>query len=276
MNQPSFADSIALVTVVIPAWNIGEELVGAVESALAQGSRVRTLVVENASDIPLPRCSGEHLVLERRVSVAGARNAGLAKVETPYVMFLDADDRLLEGTVDHLVAVIQASPSLVAACCTPVPWDAAADRPAHRPPYPPNIAYRLCHRRRAFAFANLVRNLLPVTGCTVIRTAAVREAGGFADSNFGEDWALGAMLPFRGEVVLLHRPGSHYAMRDGSLSTGGGWDEIVAARKEIRRRVLRDPAVPFGVRVLLPLIALLQYGSALRRVRYRRPGAAGT
>jgi hypothetical protein len=63
-------------------------------------------------------------------------------------------------------------------------------------------------------------------------------------------------------------------MRDGSLSTGGGWREILATRREIRRRVLRDPAVPRGLRVLLPVIALLQYGSALRRMRYQRRSSA--
>lgn len=262
------------VTVVIPAWNLGSELVAAVDSALEQGQAVEVLIVDNATDEPLPETGGRRLVLDQRCSVAAARNAGLAAVATPYVMFLDADDRLLPGTVDYLLGRIEADPGLVMACATPVPWDMEADSPAYRPPFPPKVAYRLCAKRRTFAFANLARNLLPVTGCTLIRTDLARDAGGFSESNFGEDWALGAVLALRGRVVIDPRPGSHYAMRGGSLMARGEWSDILAVRREIRRRVAADPATPAGVRLLLPVVFGLQYVSALRRRRYRRAGAA--
>lgn len=263
-----------LVTVVIPAWNLGAELNAAVDSALAQGPATEVLVVDNASDDPLPATGGRRLVLEQRGSVAAARNAGLAAVETPYVMFLDADDRLLPGTVDYLLALMEKDSGLVMACATPVPWNMEADEPGYRPPFPPLIAYRLCARRRTFAFVNLARDLLPVTGCSLIRTALARDAGGFSESNFGEDWALGAVLALRGRVTILERPGSHYAMRAGSLMSRGEWDDILAARREIRRRVSADPATPIGYRLLMPVVFGMQYVSALRRRRYRRAGEA--
>ena len=263
-----------LVTVVIPAWNLGPELNAAVDSALAQGPAVEVLVVDNATDQPLPETAGGRLVLEARGSVAAARNAGLASVGTPYVMFLDADDRLLPGTVDYLLGLMENDRRLVVACATPVPWNMEADAPAHRPPFPPRVAYGLCARRRTFAFVNLARDLLPITGCTLIRTAIARDAGGFSGSNFGEDWALGAVLALRGRVAILERPGSHYAMRTGSLMSRGEWSDILAARREIRRRVAADSATPAGVRLLLPVVFCLQYLSALRRRRYRRSGEA--
>ncbi len=262
------------VTVVIPAWNLGSELVAAVDSALEQGPAVEVLVVDNASDEPLPETGGRRVVLEQRCSVAAARNAGLAGVNTPYVMFLDADDRLLPGTIAYLLGLMEPNPELVMACATPLPWDMEADAPAHRPPFPPRIAYRLCAQRRTFAFANLARNLLPVTGCSLIRTDLARDAGGFSESNFGEDWALGAVLALRGRVLIDERPGSHYAMRGGSLMARGEWSDILAARREIRRRVAADPATPVGVRLSLPVVFGLQYVSALRRRRYRRAGGA--
>jgi GT2 family glycosyltransferase len=44
--------------------------------------------------------------------VAKARNAGLAEVQTPYVLVLDADDRLLPGTLDALRAPLADDPRL--------------------------------------------------------------------------------------------------------------------------------------------------------------------
>lgn len=265
------------VTIVIPAWNIGAELTEAVASAFDQGQLVRVVVVDNASDGLLPDAPGERLRLDTRVSVGLARNAGLEAVTTPYVMFLDADDRLLEGTVDFLVGQLEARPDAVIACCTPTGWDPVAGRPiTDRRPYPPSISYRLCRYRRAFALANLCRNLLSITGCVVIRTDVARDAGGFADSNFGQDWALGAMIAFRGRALMFHRPGSLYSMTGGSLSGRGRWHDIAAVRSEIRTRARRDRCVPRWVRLLLPVVAMAQLASGLRRLRYRRPGGDAT
>jgi glycosyltransferase involved in cell wall biosynthesis len=89
------------VTVVITCFNYGRFLGEAVASALDQeGGTPRTIVVDDGSTDPatlealeqLP--AGVELVRQQRSGVCAARNAGLARAETPYVLVLDADDKL--------------------------------------------------------------------------------------------------------------------------------------------------------------------------------------
>ena len=99
---------------------------------------------------------------------------------------------------------------------------------------------------------------MPLTTRTVVRTEAVRAAGGFGDGNLAEDWSLGAALAFRGPVELHRRPGHLYRQHDGSLlrraHSKEDYDEVLAS---LRRRLRRDEAVPGWVKGCLPAIGLL-------------------
>ena len=84
------------ITVVIANYNYARYLSEAVESAVAEGARV--VVVDDGSTEPLPDLPPDvELVRQANQGVTRARNAGLARVQTPYVLFLDADDRLVPG-----------------------------------------------------------------------------------------------------------------------------------------------------------------------------------
>jgi len=97
------------VTVVIATFNYGRYLPEAVESALRE--RARVIVVDDGSTEPLPELPPEVKVIrQENKGVAHARNAGLAEVETPYVLVLDADDRLLPGALETLRAQLDADP----------------------------------------------------------------------------------------------------------------------------------------------------------------------
>lgn len=99
------------VTVVIACFNYGRLLPEAVNSALREGARV--IVVDDGSTEPLPELPAEVKVIrQENKGVARARNAGLAEVETPYVLVLDADDRLAPGALDVLRATLEAEPKL--------------------------------------------------------------------------------------------------------------------------------------------------------------------
>ncbi|GAA1151379.1 mycofactocin biosynthesis glycosyltransferase MftF [Nocardioides aquiterrae] len=77
------------LTVVLPVHGRADEL----GRALAALRPLRCLVVDDASPVPLTP-DGPHVEvirLERNVGPAGARNAGLAKVSTSYVAFVDCD-----------------------------------------------------------------------------------------------------------------------------------------------------------------------------------------
>jgi len=107
------------VTVVIPCFNYGRYLAEAVASALAQeGGPPAVIVVDDGStDEETLRVLGElpagvHLLQQANAGVCRARNAGLARAETPYALVLDADDRLPPHALAVLKPPLAADPGL--------------------------------------------------------------------------------------------------------------------------------------------------------------------
>jgi glycosyltransferase involved in cell wall biosynthesis len=99
------------VTVVATCFNYGQYVGEAVRSALDEGAHV--VVVDDGSTEPLPPLPAEvELIRQENQGVARARNAGLARVETPYVLVLDADDRLAPGALAALRAPLEGDPQL--------------------------------------------------------------------------------------------------------------------------------------------------------------------
>jgi glycosyltransferase involved in cell wall biosynthesis len=167
------------VTVVIPCFNHGDYLLDAVASVLSQeGESPHLIVIDDGSTEPrtetvleaLPE--GVELIRQANSGPAAARNAGFARAETPYVLPLDADDRLPAGA---LAAMHQALESdRTAAYAYGVmrffgDWSGEVRFPAYDP-------YRLLYR--------------PIVGWLgLVRRAAWEEAGGFDPELRGfEDW----------------------------------------------------------------------------------------
>ena len=99
------------VTVVIANYNYGRYLGEAVASALHE--RALVVVVDDGSTEPVPDLPSEvELIRQENQGVARARNAGLARVQTPYVLVLDADDRLVPGALSALRGPLDADPAL--------------------------------------------------------------------------------------------------------------------------------------------------------------------
>ena len=103
------------VTVVIPCFNHGRYVHEAVESALTQeGVPARVVVVDDGSTDEATRTALAALADEVTVvrqpnsGVSGARNHGFEVSDTPYVLFLDADDRLAPGALAALRAPLDA------------------------------------------------------------------------------------------------------------------------------------------------------------------------
>jgi glycosyltransferase involved in cell wall biosynthesis len=96
---------------VIACFDYGRFVTEAVESARSEGARV--IVVDDGSTEPLPELPPDVLVIhQENQGVARARNTGLAQVETPYALVLDADDRLLPGALAALRGPLDAEPGL--------------------------------------------------------------------------------------------------------------------------------------------------------------------
>jgi glycosyltransferase involved in cell wall biosynthesis len=104
------------VTVVIACFNYGRYVGEAVASALGQEAQV-VVVDDGSTEEETLRALDElpaevELVRQANGGVCRARNAGLARVQTPYALVLDADDRLAPGALAALLPVLEAEPSL--------------------------------------------------------------------------------------------------------------------------------------------------------------------
>ncbi|MEM9065614.1 MAG: glycosyltransferase family 2 protein [Planctomycetota bacterium] len=85
--------------VVIPTFNNGAELSCAVASALALSFVQRVIVIDDGSEPPASVEPDPRLTLFRTENMgpSAARNLGLDESRAPWVIFLDADDTLLDG-----------------------------------------------------------------------------------------------------------------------------------------------------------------------------------
>ena len=204
------------VTVVIPAWGSYVSLLPrAVASVTGQDTPARVLVVDNASEPPIEAPAGaEVLRCGTRLTHGGARNLGLSCVATECVIFLDADDYLLPGALSRLLGEIEDRPDAPAVVARIVDAGGGLYRS------PRGLAFALARYRRPFAWANATWSLMPTQGCTIMRTAAVRDAGGYGDASSGEDWMLGARLAFGGRIGFDERPALVYRSRDDSSGAG--------------------------------------------------------
>jgi glycosyltransferase involved in cell wall biosynthesis len=100
-----------LVSVVIPCYNQAHFLGEAIESVLGQTYRRHEIVViddgstDNTSEVA-GRYGRVHLIRQENRGLSSSRNAGIEQSEGEYLVFLDADDRLLPEAlrtgVEHL------------------------------------------------------------------------------------------------------------------------------------------------------------------------------
>jgi glycosyltransferase involved in cell wall biosynthesis len=248
-------NSAGSVTVVIPVWDhyvqFLPEAVGSVDPG---PPKTRIVVADNASTVPIPELTGVSVVRSpERLTVGGVRNFGLEQVDTEYVLVLDADDQLLPGTIPFLLGRLRADPRL--SVCTTSVLDGAT---GERHPFPRRFVPFLCRLRSMFALLDSIWSLFPIQSCALLRTAQVREAGGYADADWGDDWVLAVSLAFRGRVQVDHRLGRYYRRNPDSLSRKRRRADRVASARFVRRRLRRDPAIPAWVRPLIPGIGLLQ------------------
>lgn len=155
------------VTVVVTCFDYGRFLEEAVSSALTQaGVRAEAIVVDDGSTDPgtleaLDRLPpGVRVVRQENSGVCAARNAGLALAETPYVIVLDADDRLAPGALATMLDALDEHPDAGYAYGRMRffgDWDGVM----RMPPYDP---YKLLFRHTIGLTALMRREVLEATG----------------------------------------------------------------------------------------------------------------
>ncbi|HET9532657.1 MAG TPA: glycosyltransferase [Blastocatellia bacterium] len=105
-----------LVSVVIPCYNYARYLGEAVESVLAQSyPHFEIIVVDDGSTDNIveavARFPKVRLIRQKNQGLSAARNTGLWESKGSYLVFLDADDRLLPDALERGVNSLSANPA---------------------------------------------------------------------------------------------------------------------------------------------------------------------
>lgn len=267
------------LTVVIPAWDIGDELLESIASVQADRESSVVLVIDNASEHELDLPKGVHLFRsDRRLTLAGARNLGLTHVTTPFVCFMDADDVLIPPALELLTSALRADEGLVLASGAITLWDPDLDNRA--PSYiPPRLAYRVQNSRRTLALLQATTRVVPTQGAVVIRTHVLRQLGGFPDIPVGENWALGVSLALAGGIRLDPRPMKLYRVRSNRKTLAnqrdGNLRRCLAARRAMRIALRESPNAGLTLKTTSFLLAPIHVGLAVRE-RFRAESRAET
>jgi len=267
----------AQVTVVIPVWGryVSAELERAVQSVKAASVHpIRVVVVDNAHEHVIALPGSELLRSATRLTLGEARNLGLTVVDSPYVLFLDADDQLLPGSIDRLLAAAAHSSSSRGSPPAVVTAPLADPRTLGLYHWPSRWMQRTAHRPGAFRVLEAVRASFPVNGSLICTEVAAAGPGFDADPASAEDWVFGVSLAWRGRVVFAVEPAMTYAP-----TIGGQWSRhrAVASQRRhqacVRRRVRQEPSVPAWVKAALPLLWLAHHLDLLRLVASAKPAS---
>jgi glycosyltransferase involved in cell wall biosynthesis len=121
--QPKWPAGTPLVSVIIPCYNYGHFLRGAIESVLAQTfQRFEILVVDDGSTDELTRqvlreLSHEktRVIHQRNQGLAETRNNGAAAAAGKYICFLDPDDFFEPAYLEKTLAILESDETL--GCC---------------------------------------------------------------------------------------------------------------------------------------------------------------
>jgi len=229
-----------LVSVVIPTRDRPTMLADGVASALSQTVAPAAIFVVNdgsrevAANLP----SGEHLhvVKNRRTPGApGARNTGLAMVETPWVVFLDDDDLWDDDFISAGTAEVARLPGAAVAVGAGFRIRAVDGTVFDRLP-----------ERPEFGCEDLVvANRLGPSSFVVCRTEAVRRVGGFDEGlPAAQDWDLWLRLADEGRVFTVQRVlGTYRIHNQGQISSSSPTERYRKYRPFFEKRESHPLAV---------------------------------
>lgn len=251
------------MSVVIPTTGRAS-LLDAVRSVLAQTVSATAIVVVADGDDSLQSATTIAASLHSpAVTVIGAprhghpgpvRNIGVALVDSPFVAFLDDDDRWEPDKLEAQMPTF--APGVVAVASNAVSIGGDGERPY--------FAGAVGGTKR---FREFVHHNPLIASSVVCRTAALKHVGGFPSARElagVEDYVAWIKLATQGTVVVVDRPLVHYAVGSpGSVSSRTGIADQVSAALDAAADDLRSVEGVRGAR------CVLRTSAAGRRLRSR-------
>jgi len=259
----------ASLTIVIPVWDEHTHLLPRCLRAIRNEPVEADLVlVDNASNLPFeipPRA--RRVTLTQRQSIGAARNAGLAQVNTPFVVFADADDEIAPGSLARNLLLLERQPDAPGVLGRSI----VEEHGHRRRGVTPRTAFRLASR--------YLPNLAPLLWLiafqcsitsTVLRTASVRDASAFPDTNIAEDWHLAARLARRGSFLCLDEPVRIYHRHADAARNTSPPHSVQTVQQDICIDCLIDPHANATQRLLASILR-----RPARSTQRRRPARNG-
>ena len=203
-----------LLSIVIPCYNQAHFLGESIASALAQDyAPVEIVVVDDGSTDDTSEVAARHpsvrCLRQPNRGLPAARNAGWQASKGRYVVFLDADDRLLPHAATVGVAALTARPD--AALAAGLEQRIATDGSPLPTPRRPRVD--------SDHYASLVRRCWIVVATAIYRRDALVVVGGFDERlRFAEDYDLYLRLAQRFPIVDHYTEVSEYRQHTGTLS----------------------------------------------------------
>ncbi|HSV27878.1 MAG TPA: glycosyltransferase [Sedimentisphaerales bacterium] len=221
------------VSVVIPAYNIGEYVGRAIESVLSQTHKADEIIVvddgstDGTADVIKKYVPRVKYVHQENRGLAGARNTGIRESTCRWVAFLDGDDEWLPDFLDKQLSLLARNPDLVWSSSNYYSALHAEGRQA--PIIQPNRAADAMDGREHFEdfFTGYALGIVGLPDTMVIRRDVIIEAGMYDERlRFAEDWDMWMRLAFRWPGIgYVKEPIAIYNLdRPGSLmlATPGG------------------------------------------------------
>lgn len=236
-----------LVSVVIPAYNVGPHIAEAIESVLAQDyPQVEIIVVDDGSkddtaEVVASRYPQVTLIRKENGGAATARNAGIRTARGEFVAFLDADDIWLPGKLTAQVDYLRAHPDVAMNCTGFSQWvsDEGGVFPEPSSVIPDQARIPVDAIDSEFSgwiyHKLLLRNFVWTT--TVVMRRSLIDKIGLYDESFrlGQDYEYFLRASRETEIPRLSRAYALYRQHPGS-ATARGIDYNYAARIVERAR----------------------------------------
>lgn len=271
-EPPMSNPSLEVVTVTFGRADLVERCLRTAREALPRGTTIH--VVDNASPdetASMVAATFPEVDLRRRRTNDGfavANNSVLADVTARYVLVLNPDTELAEGTVSHLVDLMDADPTIGIAGCRLVTSAGTLDHAAKRRIPTPMTALKYFALRALGRTGSQytapgvgereIGDVDAVNGAfMLVRTDAMREVGLFDERFFmyGEDldWctrfrAAGWRVVYDGTVSALHLKGaSSGRVRAPRLNYEFHRSMVIYYLKHLRTNAALDALVVSGV-----------------------------